>query len=154
MLRIFLKNRVALTTLGVSVCVAGCVPAGSPPRQPTPVVQPPRTAPPLSVVTPMVTPGKRRDQPPADLLNALQALASGFQGRVGIAIRDVDDGWAVGYNADAPLPQQSVSKLWVAIAVMDAIDRGTLSLSDAVTVRHADLTVFHQPIRALVGKDG
>jgi beta-lactamase class A len=102
----------------------------------------------------MVSPGRRRDQPPADLLNALQALGSGFQGRVGIAIRDVDDGWAVGYNADVALPQQSVSKLWVAIAVMDAVDRGTLSLSDAVTVRHADLTVFHQPIRALVGKDG
>ncbi|MEG3086424.1 serine hydrolase [Sphingomonas sp. PB4P5] len=96
----------------------------------------------------------RRDQPPADLLSAVQALGGGFAGQVGIAIRDVDDGWAVGHNADLPLPQQSVSKLWVAIAVMDAIDRGTLSLSDAITVRRSDLTVFHQPIRASVGADG
>ncbi|KQM63480.1 serine hydrolase [Sphingomonas sp. Leaf17] len=88
------------------------------------------------------------------MLNAVQALGSSFQGQVGIAVRDVTDGWVVGYNADAAMPQQSVSKLWVAIAVMDAVDRGALSLSDAVTVRQSDLTVFHQPIRARVGADG
>ncbi|MEG3174500.1 serine hydrolase [Sphingomonas sp. ZB1N12] len=45
-------------------------------------------------------------------------------------------------------------KFWVAIAVMDAVDRGRLSLSDPVTVTRSDLTLFHQPIRPLVGKDG
>ncbi|WP_380928268.1 serine hydrolase [Sphingomonas arantia] len=109
---------------------------------------------PLSVATPAPLPGRHRNQPPADILNALQALGSKFQGRVGIAVRDVTDGWVVGYNADALLPQQSVSKLWVAIAVMDAVDRGALSLSDVVTVRRSDLTVFHQPIRPLVGANG
>ena len=47
-----------------------------------------------------------------------------------------------------------MSKFWVAIAVMDAVDRGRLSLGDPVTVTKSDLTVFHQPIRTLVGPDG
>ncbi len=47
-----------------------------------------------------------------------------------------------------------MSKLWVAIAVMDAVDHGRLSLADHVTVTRSDLTVFHQPIRALIGEDG
>lgn len=154
MLRTFLKNRAALLLLGVAACIAGCVPAGSPQRMPAPV--PPAAPMPsqVSVATPRALPGKRRDQPPADLLNAVQALGSGFPGQVGIAVRDVTEGWIVGYNADRLLPQQSVSKLWVAIAVMDAVDRGTLTLSDIVTVRRSDLTVFHQPIRPLVGIDG
>ncbi|WP_257558295.1 metallo-hydrolase family protein [Sphingobium sp. CFD-2] len=93
-------------------------------------------------------------QPPADLLNAMQALGSAFKGEVGIAVRDLDEGWAVSFNGDRLLPQQSVSKLWVAIAVLDAVDRGKLSLSDPVTVKKSDLTLFHQPIRALVTRSG
>ncbi|AJP74261.1 beta-lactamase [Sphingomonas hengshuiensis] len=88
------------------------------------------------------------------MLNAVQGLGGGFAGSVGIAVRDIDEGWLISFNGAAALPQQSVSKLWVAIAVMDAVDRGALSLSDPVTVRRSDLTVFHQPIRALVGPDG
>ncbi|SFR96767.1 class A beta-lactamase [Sphingomonas jatrophae] len=95
-----------------------------------------------------------RAQPTTEFLNSIQALGSGFAGDVGIAIRDVDEGWTVAFNADTPMPQQSVSKLWVAITVMDAVDRGTLSLNETVTVRRSDLTVFHQPIRALIGPDG
>lgn len=95
-----------------------------------------------------------RPQPPADLLNAVEGLGQSFKGEVGISVRDLDEGWTVSFNAERPLPQQSVSKLWVAIAVLDAVDRGKLSLSDPVTVRKSDLTVFHQPIRPLVTKAG
>ena len=95
-----------------------------------------------------------RQQPSARLLNAVQALGASFNGQVGITVRDIDEGWVVAWDGDTRRPQQSVSKLWVAIAVMDAVDRGALSLADPVTVRPADLTLFHQPIRALVGRDG
>lgn len=97
---------------------------------------------------------RTRMQPPADLLNAVQGFSDVFKGRVGISVRDMDEGWTLSSNGDSLLPQQSVSKLWVAIAVMDAVDRGKLSLSDPVTVRRSDLTVFHQPIRPLVTRDG
>ncbi|MDP1739270.1 MAG: serine hydrolase [Caulobacter sp.] len=88
------------------------------------------------------------------LAAAIESLGSGFDGEVGIAVADVTNGWAVDYNGDAHLPQQSVSKLWVAIAVLGAVDRGDFSLSDTVLIRKEDLSVFHQPLRSRVGPDG
>ena len=139
--------------------LAACVPAG---RAPVPAAALPIT---VQTTAPAATPrptstarparsSYRSGQPPADLLNAVQALGAGFKGQVGISVRDIDEGWVVAWDGDRRRPQQSVSKLWVAIAVMDAVDRGRLSLSDPVTVTRSDLTLFHQPIRALVGKDG
>ncbi|WP_051187057.1 serine hydrolase [Sphingobium baderi] len=129
--------------------LGGCVPAGE-------RVQAARPAQPTRVVTVQASQPSQpaRPQPPADLLNAVQGLGSAYKGKVGISVRDIDEGWTVSFNGDASLPQQSVSKLWVAIAVMDAVDRGKLKLSDPVTVRRSDLTVFHQPIRPLVTKSG
>ena len=51
-------------------------------------------------------------------------------------------------------PQQSVSKLWVSITALDAVDRGRVSLDDKVTLTRDDLTLFHQPIADEVLKDG
>lgn len=95
-----------------------------------------------------------RPEPPARLLNAVNALGAGFKGQVAISIRDIEEDWTIAWNGDRLHPQQSVSKLWVAIAVMAAVDEGRLSLADKVIVRRQDLTVFHQPIRAHVGRDG
>lgn len=92
----------------------------------------------------------RQTVAPAGLQAAVNALAANFDGRVGIAVRSVDDGWAVATNGDTPLPQQSVSKLWVAMTVLDLRDQGRLALTDPVTVTRNDLTLFHQPIAALV----
>ena len=80
----------------------------------------------------------------------IAALGRAFDGDVGIAVRDVHAGWTASWNGDELFPQQSVSKLWVAIAVMDAIDRGTMRLEDPYTVTNADMTVFHQPIRGVM----
>ena len=52
------------------------------------------------------------------------------------------------------LSQQSVSKLWVALTVLDAVDHGRLSLAEPVTVTRADLSVFNQPIAAEVAVAG
>ncbi len=90
---------------------------------------------------------------PQALVMAINALGGGFQGRVGIAIRSIDDGWVVGHAMDQRMPQQSVSKLWVAMTVMDAIDQGRLALDMPVVVTRSDLTLFHQPIAYLM-KDG
>lgn len=140
-----------------SLClVAGCIPAG--PQRPVPTAPPitVQSGPPVRPVRPPapVPVAPVRAQPPARLLNAVQALGGRFKGDVGISVRDIDEGWTVAWAGDTPRPQQSVSKLWVAIAVMDAVDHKRLSLSDAVTVRRSDLTLFHQPIRAQVGADG
>lgn len=92
--------------------------------------------------------------PPQAFQSEIASLGEHFEGRVGIAIRSVSDGWTAGYRAALPAPQQSVSKLWVAIALLDAVDHGKVSLDDKVTVTLDDLTVFHQPIRGLIGPNG
>ncbi len=144
--------------------LAACVPAApsavghapssrSRPAPAVPLSRPGSAAPPILATSATPRP-KRSDEPPAALLNAVQALGAGFRGQVAISVRDVDHGWIVAWNGERPHPQQSVSKLWVAIAVFDAIDYQRLSLATPVTVTAADLTVFHQPIRALLGPNG
>lgn len=93
--------------------------------------------------------------PPAALVANVDMLVRGFEGRVGVAVRSIEDGWCVDQNGDQRLPQQSVSKLWVAMTVLDLRDAGRLTLDDPVTVKREDLTVFHQPVAALIrGEQG
>jgi len=111
------------------------------------VIQPvPRaTQPAPQIVIPPAVPSA-----PLYVANRIQALGRGFDGRVGIAVKSVDDGWWTGWKADELYPQQSVSKMWVAITALDAVDRGQVSLDDRVTLTRSDLTLFHQPIAAKV----
>ena len=84
----------------------------------------------------------------------IQKLGEAFDGEAGIAVLELADGWSVSHNGDAHLPQQSVSKLWVAITVLNAIDRGDFTLGDTVVIHKEDLSVFHQPLRDHVGPGG
>jgi beta-lactamase class A len=95
------------------------------------------------------------DRPaPARIANKIAELGRAFGPGVAISVRDIREGWSTSWNGDRLCPQQSVSKLWVALAVFDAIDRGALRPDEAMIVTRNDLTLFHQPIRALVGDDG
>ncbi len=87
---------------------------------------------------------------PIYLRDRIDVLGKQFPGKVGIAVRSVDDGWSTGWKAEELYPQQSVSKLWVAITALDAVDKGQVSLDDRVTLGRGDLTLFHQPIAAKV----
>jgi beta-lactamase class A len=91
-----------------------------------------------------------RPAAPAALAARIRQLGAGFDGRVGIAVESVNDGWRTGWKADELYPQQSVSKFWVALTAMDAVDRGQVSLDDRVTLGRDDLTLFHQPIAAQI----
>jgi len=91
---------------------------------------------------------------PQYIRQRIQDLGRAFDGRVGIAVRSVDDNWSTGWKADELYPQQSVSKLWVSITALDAVDKGRVSLDDKVTLTRSDLTVFHQPIRDLIMSGG
>jgi beta-lactamase class A len=91
---------------------------------------------------------------PAMLVSTLDAVTRNFDGVVGVAVTSIDHGWtATAAAADRRMPQQSVSKLWVAMTVLDQVDRGRIRLEDPLTITRADFTVFHQPVAALV-KDG
>jgi beta-lactamase class A len=79
-------------------------------------------------------------------------LARGIDGRVGICAAD-SAGLAC-VNGDQRFPLQSVMKLLVGLAVMDAVDHGRLYLQDSVTIRKQDLSLAVQPLAALVTDDG
>lgn len=131
-------------------------PPRSQPRPPAPVPRSPTPLPPAPapIQRPAAPPAERPVQASRALESAIRSLGANFSGSVGIAVRDVHQDWLIEYNGRRPMPQQSVSKLWVATTLLDGVDKGRISLSDSVTIRMEDLTLFHQPIRALVGKDG
>ncbi|MEI9927662.1 MAG: serine hydrolase [Sphingomonas sp.] len=95
-----------------------------------------------------------RPPAPQGLVSALDSLTRNFSGIVGVAVASVDNGWTAASNGERKLPQQSVSKLWVAMTVLDQRDQGRISLDDPITVTRDDFTLFHQPVAALVKGDG
>ena len=88
------------------------------------------------------------------LQQTVSAAIRDFGGRAGAAVRAVDEGWTVEANGRTRLPQQSVSKLWVAITLLDQRDQGRVRLDDPIVVLPSDLTLFHQPIAYLVARSG
>ena len=91
---------------------------------------------------------------PRALQDEVTRLVTAFGGRAGAAVRAVDENWTVEATARQRLPQQSVSKLWVAMTLLDLRDQGKARLDDPITVLPADLTLFHQPIAFLVKAGG
>jgi beta-lactamase class A len=92
--------------------------------------------------------------PSAAMVEGIRALWARYPDRVGIAVAREDGSWMISHRGDELMPQQSVSKLLVALTLMQAVDDGRISLSENVTVRKSDLTVFSAAMAALVGTDG
>ncbi len=63
---------------------------------------------------------------------------------VGVAVVGTDELWF--WNGGRRLPMQSVFKAPLAAAVLDAVDRGTLRLDSAITLRRDDLSVPYSPV--------
>ena len=131
-----LVNRLAL---GVAVILMLSVVASAATR--TAVPTPPGRQPTATSVRPAA-------HAPQFIRDRVIDLGRGFDGRVGIAVRSIDDGWTTGWKADELYPQQSVSKLWVSITALDLVDKRKVALDDKVTLSRSDLTLFHQPIAA------
>ncbi len=102
--------------------------------------------------TPPIDPGFAR--PPAGLDDRLFGLWRSFPGITGIAVERIDGNWAMSRRGNDLFPQQSVSKLWVTMTVLDAIDRGKLRFDQKVHIGPEDLVVFHQPLAARVKNEG
>lgn len=118
-----------------------------------------RGAVPIKFVTDQLrieTPRPRRPAPPAPaaLQAELSRLAARYDEPVGVAVADVTDGWVASVDGQLSFPQQSVSKLWVAITAMDKIDQGLMRLDQGVLLTDADRSVFFQPITYNIDHDG
>ncbi|MET0362407.1 MAG: serine hydrolase [Sphingobium sp.] len=147
--------RVVLLIAALSACVS----APEPPRAQTrdsairEYVQPMTTTNPPRPVANPPRPFEnvdQRDTPSPALVSVIRNLGQSFSGNVGIAVHRVGSDWTVAYNGNQLFPQQSVSKLWVAMTFLDAVDRGKLRLDDIATITRSDLTLFHQPTAAML----
>ncbi|WP_258042849.1 class A beta-lactamase-related serine hydrolase [Sphingomonas sp. NBWT7] len=140
----------AAAILSMTATLAGCV-EPRPAQSARAPAQPAYDAPAYVVAIPVPTPRRLpTDNAPRQLTASIQQLVREFPGTAGVAIRAVDEGWTVQSNGRLKLPQQSVSKLWVAMTLLDQRDQGRLRLDDPITLTPADLTLFHQPIANLV----
>ncbi|MCJ8191119.1 serine hydrolase [Sphingomicrobium aestuariivivum] len=77
-----------------------------------------------------------------------------FRGSSGLAIKAIDAGWEAGWQVDKRFPQQSVSKLWVSLAVLDQVDRGRLNLGQTVRFDRNDVTLWSSSTTAQILKGG
>ena len=92
---------------------------------------------------------------PIGLENLVREQWQIFPGRTGVAIMRIDGGeWITGHRATELFPQQSVSKTWVALTILDLVDQGKVSLDQKIRITPNDLAVFHQPIRDRVISNG
>ncbi|TSB02069.1 serine hydrolase [Sphingorhabdus contaminans] len=141
----------------VSACVAPDAPILPAPKPPTQVSRPstaPTPAPgPRPAMPEVARPSVGR--PPDGLENLLHEQWRLFPGKTGVAVMRIDGGdWVIGRRLDELFPQQSVSKAWVAMTVLDQVDQGKLKLDQKVRITIDDLAVFHQPIRERVIANG
>jgi len=148
--------RLILLMAALSACVSAPVDHRA---QATQRVQPTTSTYPIKPVANPPKPYKaldvdQRETPPPALVSVVRNLGQSFNGKVGIAVRRVGSDWTVAWNGDSLFPQQSVSKLWVSMTFLDAVDRGKIRLADTTTITRKDLTLFHQPTAALVGSSG
>lgn len=95
-----------------------------------------------------------RQRPDPALVREIADLWQTFPGKTGIAVKRIDGTWEFGHRLDEYFPQQSVSKLWVALTLLDKIDQGGASLSDPIRITKDDLTVFYQPMAVEVEREG
>ncbi|QNM82080.1 class A beta-lactamase [Sphingomonas sabuli] len=139
---------------GLALALAGLTQAGAAAIKSANAPQPAQTVPAKAAKAKPKPASAPRPAAPAYLRDRIDALGKAFNGQVGIAVQSVEGGWQTGWKEDALYPQQSVSKMWVAITALDKVDQGRIRLSDKVNMDKSDLTVFHQPIRTRILNGG
>lgn len=75
----------------------------------------------------------------SDIDRKIDSLTRNRQATVGISVLGFENGFVYNRNADRKLPMQSVFKFHIAAAVLDAVDRGKLSLDQKVVLDPSSL---------------
>jgi len=148
-------RRKGITSLALLSVLSACVAAERAPSrtQPAPAVN--RPLPEQKPPTPAAQVGSAVVRAPLGLETLLNDQWRIFPGRIGVAIMRVDGGeWITGKRVDALFPQQSVSKTWVALTILDLVDQNKVRLDQKIRITRDDLAVFHQPIRDSVIANG
>lgn len=82
----------------------------------------------------------------------LAALSGAFDGRIGVCVQT--GAHPVCVRGGERFPMQSVMKLLVGVAVLEAVDRKAWRLNESVHITKQDLSVYTQPLAQLVGPSG
>ncbi|MGH9743106.1 MAG: class A beta-lactamase [Candidatus Acidiferrum sp.] len=77
----------------------------------------------------------------------LEAIATGANGKVGIAARVIEAGESVSLKGTGHFPMQSVYKLPIVMAVLQRVDQGKLALEQKIKVEKRFYSPVHSPIR-------
>src|SRR3546814_17310055 len=93
-------------------------------------------------------------RPPAGLEARIAQLWRSFPGKTGIAVRRIDGEWELSQRGEELFPQQRVSKLWVALTVLEAFDRGELSFNRTTQIGPEAMPLFPQPPEASIASGG
>jgi len=147
-------GRKGMASLAILSLLSACVAAErSPSRTPAPAAK--KALPSQKPATPALPVRPSVVRAPVGLENLLNDQWRAFPGRTGVAIMRIDGGeWITGKRADELFPQQSVSKTWVALTILDLVDQGKIRLDQKIRITRDDLAVFHQPIRDRVIANG
>ncbi len=153
----YLKKILTLPVYAALALAAGCatIPQSSPPPQARPQAQAPA---PKQQIQDKIggepIPDVSRERPNPALVSEIHELWRGFPGTTGIAVKRIDGAWTVSERGDQYFPQQSVSKMWVVMTILDMVDKGEVSLDEKLSITPDDLAVFYQPIRKRVLSEG
>jgi beta-lactamase class A len=145
----------AFAALITSACASNATGIRLPPiKPPSQSTKPPVYTPAPSQSAPQYPASSYRNAVGPELDAHIHEAWRTFPGKTGIAVERVDGSGVVGRRLNDLFPQQSVSKLWVALAVFDAVDRGTLSLSQQVRISYNDFTMFQSAVKSRAESNG
>jgi beta-lactamase class A len=85
---------------------------------------------------------------PVSLSDQFAGIAAASGGRLGVFAQVIESGDSAGLNDTERFPMQSVYKLPIAMAVLDQVDRKSLTLNEKVSLSAADMVPgLHSPMR-------
>jgi len=82
----------------------------------------------------------------AKLDKEIVAIEREAKGRLGVALLDLKDRKSWSHRGDEAFPMQSVFKLPLAIAALQAVEAGKLKLDDRITIRRSEFSLYHSPL--------
>lgn len=84
----------------------------------------------------------------ARLAREIVALERDSKGRLGVALLDLKDRAVWSHRGSEHFPLQSVFKLPLAVAVLQAVEAGKFTLDQPIAVTRRDLSLYHSPLAA------
>lgn len=76
----------------------------------------------------------------------IKAIEQRAQGRLGVALLDLRDRANWSHRGSETFPMQSVFKLPLGIAVLQAVEAGRLKLDQGITIHRREFSLYHSPL--------